>query len=199
MRVYVKDSCSERDVAVEIRCQQVDNRIRKLKRYIEKFDETLTGKANGEEVRLQTREILYIEAVDNKVFLYTANSVYETPLKLYELETILDAQDFFRCNKSTIVNISQIVSLRPELTRNVRATMTNGEVVIISRRSVKAFTELIRSENTDTTAPSDAARATDSTGVPGATASVTATTIADADLAANESAAQATKAEGGNS
>lgn len=143
MRVYVNDSCSESETSVEIHCRIVDNRIDKLKRYIEKFDETLTGKVDGETVRLQTRDILYVEAVDNKVFIYTSNKVYETERKLYELETILDSRDFFRCNKSTIVNINLIASLRPELSRNVRATMINGEIVMISRRSVKAFTELI--------------------------------------------------------
>lgn len=143
MRVYVKDSCNETETVVEIRCVEVNNRINKLKHYIEKFDETLTGKVNGETICLKIREILYIEAVDSKVFFYTKDAIVETNKKLYELEEILDSRDFFRCNKSTIVNVNEITSLRPELTRNVRATMSNNEVVIISRRMVKAFNELI--------------------------------------------------------
>ena len=30
--------------------------------------------------------MLYIESVDKRTFLYTEESVYETPLRLYELE-----------------------------------------------------------------------------------------------------------------
>ena len=66
--------------------------------------------------RVSVRDILYIEAVDSNVFLYTQSGVYETEKKLYELETLLSARDFIRCGKSLIVNIYHIRALRPEIT-----------------------------------------------------------------------------------
>ncbi len=143
MKVVIKENDSENGISVEIRCRQVDRRVEKLKAYVERFDDSVRGKSDGAYTNIRTGEILYIESVDNKVFLYTENKVYETEKKLYELEGILDSKDFFRCGKSLILNINKIKSLRPEITRNILATMTNGEVVVISRRYVGAFKELL--------------------------------------------------------
>ena len=81
--------------------------------------------------------------MDKKTFLYTPGNVYETDKKLYELESLLDEKTFFRCSKSVIVNLNKITKLKPEVTRNILATLTNGEVVVISRRNVKQLKALI--------------------------------------------------------
>jgi hypothetical protein len=62
---------------------------------------------------------------------------------VYELEEMLDGKTFFRCSKSVIVNLNKITKLKPEVTRNILATLTNGEVVVISRRNVKQLKALI--------------------------------------------------------
>ena len=143
MKVVINATDNETGISVEIRCRQIDKRVERLKTYVERFDDTIIGKNDGEYVNINSTEILYIESVDNKVFIYTESNVYETDKKLYEFEEIFDAKDFFRCGKSLILNIRKIKSLRPEITRNILATMTNGEVVVISRRYVKAFKELL--------------------------------------------------------
>ena len=56
---------------------------------------------------------------------------------------MLDGKTFFRCSKSVIVNLNKITKLKPEVTRNILATLTNGEVVVISRRNVKQLKALI--------------------------------------------------------
>ena len=44
---------------------------------------------------LNPMDIYYIETIDNKVFAYTKNKVYELSYKLYVLETILPTKYFF--------------------------------------------------------------------------------------------------------
>ena len=80
--------------------------------------------------------MLYIDTVDRRTFLYTSGGVYETPLKLYELSDRLASADFFRAGKSVVVNFRQIQSLRPELGGRMRLTMSNGELVFVSRQYV---------------------------------------------------------------
>jgi DNA-binding LytR/AlgR family response regulator len=75
--------------------------------------------------------------------LYTTGHVLQTEKRLYELEKLLDEKTFFRASKSVIVNLNKITKLKPEVTRNILATLTNGEVIVISRRNVKALKELI--------------------------------------------------------
>ena len=129
--------------AVEIHCREITSETERLERYIRRFDERIIGSSEGQAHTIALEQILYIEAVDKKTFLYTPGNVYETDKKLYELESLLDEKTFFRCSKSVIVNLNKITKLKPEVTRNILATLTNGEVVVISRRNVKQLKALI--------------------------------------------------------
>ncbi len=142
MRVSIKKDI-ESGTAVEIHCREITPETERLERYIKRFDEHIIGTANGQAHQIALEQILYIEAVDKKTFLYTPGNVYETEKRLYELEEMLDEKTYFRCSKSVIVNLNKITKLKPEVTRNILATLTNGEVVVISRRNVKALKSLI--------------------------------------------------------
>ena len=142
MQVTIRQDL-ESGTAVEIHCREITSETERLERYIRRFDERIIGSSEGQAHTIALEQILYIEAVDKKTFLYTPNNVYETDKKLYELETVLDEKTFFRCSKSVIVNLNKITRLKPEVTRNILATLTNGEVVVISRRNVRALKTLI--------------------------------------------------------
>ena len=133
----------ESGTAVEIHCREVTSETERLERYISRFDERLQATSEGNTYNVQIDEILYIESVDKKTFLYTTGHVLQTEKRLYELEELLDEKAFFRASKSVIVNLNKITKLKPEVTRNILATLTNGEVIVISRRNVKALKELI--------------------------------------------------------
>ena len=133
----------ESGTAVEIHCREVTSETERLERYISRFDERLQATSEGNTYNVQIDEILYIESVDKKTFLYTTGHVLQTEKRLYELEKLLDEKTFFRASKSVIVNLNKITKLKPEVTRNILATLTNGEVIVISRRNVKALKELI--------------------------------------------------------
>ena len=142
MKVTIKKDI-ESGTAVEIHCREVTSETERLERYISRFDERLMASENGNTYNVSLEEILYIESVDKKTFLYTTGHVFQTEKRLYELEELLDDKTFFRCSKSVIVNLNRITKLRPEVTRNILATLTNGEVIVISRRYVRALKELI--------------------------------------------------------
>lgn len=133
----------ESGTAVEIHCREVTLETERLERYISRFDERLQATSEGNTYNVQIDEILYIESVDKKTFLYTTGHVLQTEKRLYELEELLDEKTFFRASKSVIVNLNKITKLKPEVTRNILATLTNGKVIVISRRNVKALKELI--------------------------------------------------------
>lgn len=133
----------ESGTAVEIHCREVTPETERLERYISRFDERLTAYGNGNTYNVAVEEILYIESVDKKTFLYTSGLVLQSEKRLYELEELLDEKTFFRCSKSVIVNLNKITKLKPEVTRNILATLANGEVIVISRRYVRALKTLI--------------------------------------------------------
>lgn len=142
MRVTIKNDI-ESGTAVEIHCREVTSETERLERYIRRFNERIMATLNGQTHNVPVEEILYIESVDKKTFLYTTGTVLQTEKRLYELEELLDEKTFFRCSKSVIVNLNKITKLKPEVTRNILATLTNGEVVVISRRNVRSLKALI--------------------------------------------------------
>ena len=92
---------------------------------------------------LDAAEIVYAESVDRRSLFYTASSCVETRLRLYELEELLDRRDFFRCSKSVILHLNKVQQLKPEITRNILATLVNGERVVISRRYAPELKKLL--------------------------------------------------------
>jgi len=143
MKVIITQNNEITEVSVEIHCREIDADIKKLNNYISNYDERIEAGCDGEKIYVDLNDILYFEAVENRTFMYTEDKVLSTSMKLYEIEGRLSEKDFFRCSKSIVVNIRKIVKLKPELTRNILATLTNGEVVIISRRYAADFKKLI--------------------------------------------------------
>lgn len=119
---------------VEIHCIEVTEEVLRLERYIKRYGSYISATKDGEIVSVPTEDILYIESVDKKTFIYTNEKVLLTDKRLYEFESILDGKDFFRCSKSTIIHLNKVVKLKPEITRNILATLENGENIMVSRR-----------------------------------------------------------------
>ena len=129
----VKDRTDE-SVKVEIHCREVTAEVSKLKSHIDNYRSGITASDEDSTCIVALEDIFYIESVDKKTYIYTKEKVLSTDKRLYELEALLDDRNFFRCSKSVIINLSKVVKLKPEITRNILATLENGEVVIISRR-----------------------------------------------------------------
>ncbi|MFP3811616.1 LytTR family DNA-binding domain-containing protein [Bacillus sp. SIMBA_005] len=86
-------------------------------------------------------DILYIESVDKRSFLYTTDGVFLIKEKLFELEEQLEAHDYVRISKSMILNIDYIAAISPKTSGRFEANLTNGEKVMISRFYIQALKE----------------------------------------------------------
>lgn len=136
MKLYLEEGTEYREIEVIIRCQKTDSQVMKLISALRAFEREVTGYRDRQTFLLEAEEILYIETVDKKTFLYTAGGVYETPLRLYELEDRLAASDFFRASKSMVINFNEIKSMKPDFGGRMQLTMSNGEAVFVSRQYV---------------------------------------------------------------
>lgn len=56
---------------VIIACREEDEKVRKLKKHIELFDERIQGKRDNEIVFVELSEVFYFEVVDNRTFIFT--------------------------------------------------------------------------------------------------------------------------------
>lgn len=126
-----------------VKCDYIDENITKLLNQFKGGKTKLSFYKNSQIILLDPSEILYFESVDDKVFAYTKDSVYESRLKLYMLEEELPHNDFFRANKAVIVNLNKIQSLSPAFGGRFEAILKTGYKVIISRNYVADLKKML--------------------------------------------------------
>lgn len=156
MEIFIHEDKELSDSRIEIYCPEVSEEILDMAARLRVYDKKITGVSGEGTYIVEVAEILYVESVDKRTFFYTEKAdkkrpahkgqqsywegskdgVYETPLKLYELEERLGKSDFFRASKSTIINFNQIQSLRPDFGGRMLVQMKNGEKLYVSRQYV---------------------------------------------------------------
>lgn len=93
--------------------------------------------------RLRIPDVYYFEAVDNKVFIYGKDKVFESKQKLYELEDMSQGKKFFRASKSVIINLTKISYVRPSISGRFEAKLDNGDSVAVSRQYVSGLKKML--------------------------------------------------------
>lgn len=141
MQVKLLEDAALTDIEVTISCPKAEGEALRLFALLGEDRRKLAGMREGETFLLEAGDILYIDTVDRRTFLYTKEAVYESPLRLYELLERLECRDFLRAGKSSILNLRQVQSLRPEFGGRLRCTMANGEVLLVSRQYVPSVKE----------------------------------------------------------
>lgn len=122
------------DLEISITCKQLTPDVEKILATLRMINHQLTARKDNEIHLLDIEQIIYIESVDRKCFIYTEDEVYESEFKLYELEHQLEEFGFFRVSKSFLIHLQNIQSLKAEINRKIRVTMSNGEQIIASRQ-----------------------------------------------------------------
>ena len=141
MKITIQDLPEGEEEEIVIRCRGMDEQLLKLVYALRAGREKLTVCRQERLFRILPSAVYYFEAVDNRVFAYLEKEVYETKLKLYELEERLAGTDFFRASKSTVINLAKVESLSPAFNGRFEAAMKNGEKLIVSRQYVPVLKE----------------------------------------------------------
>lgn len=136
MKIIIEDIGPEEEEAVIIRCREVDESILQLVNGLKLKKEKLAVRQGEKILQIEPGDVYYFEAVDNRVFLYSEKNVYETRMKLYELERRFAGTDFFRVSKSVILNLARVKNFSPGFNGRFEALMQNEERVGISRQYV---------------------------------------------------------------
>ncbi len=133
MRIEIDVDDKYADTEVIIRTPKITQEIEKMIALMRMINMQIGVRHNDETYLLDIEKILYIDTVDRKILVYTEDEIYESDLKLYEIEMELVERDFLRVSKQTIVNLRKVKSLRAEFDRKIRLTLQNGEQIIVSR------------------------------------------------------------------
>lgn len=139
MKITIEYIKPEDEQEIIIRTQSLDDSIQNLISVINKSPSKLIGSIGNDLHIIDPNSIFYIESVDNKLFIYGDQFVYESHKTLYEFEEELKDYNFFRSSKSMILNIDKIISVKPMFDSRYEANLKNHEKVYISRTYVSVL------------------------------------------------------------
>ncbi len=134
MKIEIHVDEKARDLEISVTCRQLTPDVEKLLAALRMMNHQLTARKGDEIHLLDISQVIYIESIDRKCYLYTCDQVYESEFRLYELEQQLEEYGFFRVSKSFLIQLRSIQSLRADINRRIRVTMSNGEQIIASRQ-----------------------------------------------------------------
>lgn len=146
MEVKILKIAKEIPETVEIRCHQINTQVREIAAFVESRQGQITGSCDGMQYEIPIMNIYYVEAVDNRVFLYCSKQIYETKRRLYEIEDILVGKNFLRVSKSVVLNLMKVKAIRPAMNGRFLAILLNDEEIIISRKYVSALKNKLKGE-----------------------------------------------------
>lgn len=115
IRIEITDDSDEEII---IRTRELNEMVSKIEQAVKSItagDSTLVFHKGEAKYYISPDEILFFETGDGSVCAHTANDVFETKYRLYELEEILPSR-FMRVSKSTILNTSRVYSITRNLT-----------------------------------------------------------------------------------
>lgn len=129
-----KENPADEDEII-VKCGSLDDSVIRLLNALKHGKDKLSLYKDSTIALVDDSDILYFESVDDRVFAYTENQVYESRQKLYQLEEELPS-NFLRASKAVIVNINRIENLAPDFSGRIEATLSNDCKVIFSRMYV---------------------------------------------------------------
>ncbi len=137
LKLTVNQSLEYGETEIIINCSMMDNRLKKLIEHIRQYSFSLLGFAEGEKYSIPLENILYIESVDGRTFLYCQDKVYEYKETLTSLDQRLLHTSFVRISKSCIMNLNALKCVKSFLNHRMEATLTTGEELMVSRNYIE--------------------------------------------------------------
>lgn len=142
--ILVEDKDS--NLEVQIKYPVMNTQVQQLIQKIKSIDIKIIGNDSGKDTALNICDVFYIESIERKTFIYTKDQVFKSSKKLYELLDELKEFGFVQINKACILNIDVLDSVKTIFNSKLKATLVNGEKVIITRTYISKIKKLLDGE-----------------------------------------------------
>ena len=104
------------------------------------FASFLTVKNQKDErVKIFAQEIIFIESYGHNLEVHTADEIYKSAERLYQLVSMLDPQKFLRVSNSVIISKDHVKKVKPSLSMKFVLTMSDGTLVDVTRSYYSSF------------------------------------------------------------
>ena len=146
---YIITQINQGDDELSLRYREVTPEVERVLKFMNGEQIKLVGHSDNKKTLIEPNDILYVESVDGKVFVYTAKDVLRLDYTLSQMTQILNSINFFRCSKSMIININKVKHLKSLPSNRIDATMCTGEHVMINRTFASDFRKRLKGEDID--------------------------------------------------
>ena len=146
---YTIKKVNEGEDELTLKYQNVTPEVERVLKFMNGEQMRLVGVSNDVKAIIEPNEILYVESVDGKLFVYTEKDVLRLDYTLSQMTEMLSGINFFRCSKSMIINIDKVHKLRSLASNRIDATMQSGEHIIISRTYASNFRKRLKGVSED--------------------------------------------------
>lgn len=146
---YTIEQISAGEDELILRYQRLTQEVEQILSFMDSPQRKLIGLRGNTQTVIDISQILYVESVDRKNFVYTVNDIYQIQFTLAQMEQILNTVNFFRCSKSMIINIDKISELKSLASNRIDATLCNGEHIMISRTYASEFRKILKGESSN--------------------------------------------------
>lgn len=109
----------------------------------QQFLHKIAIRGTGKIYFVPVKEVIWIEANDQYVFLHTATGKHLLRASLNQLEQQLDPAMFYRSHRSSIVSIEAITELSPFFKGDYMMVLSNGSKVKLARTRVAALRNML--------------------------------------------------------
>ena len=130
--IDIDENVSETEITIS--CNQLTDEIEGIMATLRIMNQQMLVYKDEENHLLDISSISYVETLERKTFVYAEDDMFESKLKLYEMEEKLCRFGFFRVSKSCLVNLKYIKTIRNDVERRIRLTLKNGERIMVSRQ-----------------------------------------------------------------
>lgn len=129
---------------IDVYYRRKTKEIQDVLAYLYSHSQKIIGIHDGIEQFCSLKDVYYFESVDKKTYAYIKNDSLKIDPSLQNIEQMYMDFGFIRVNKSMILNIYHIDSLKTELNMRVIAQLDNGEQIQINRSYKAKFYEFLK-------------------------------------------------------
>ncbi|MDO5575173.1 MAG: LytTR family DNA-binding domain-containing protein [bacterium] len=132
------------EIEVEIKYAVQDEDVNRLFSMLDAFDTQIRCIDDMGEHLVNASDILYIESVDRKTYVYPEQGVLMTEQRLYQLAEALKPSGFVQISKACLLNINTLECIKPLMNSRMEATLKNGEKVHINRKYLSSIKNALK-------------------------------------------------------
>lgn len=147
MRLILRERQDLEHPEVIIEYRELTDGVKRVSAFVRSVDQSISCKREGKEFSIPLSDVFYIESVDKKTFVYGETEVYQTGLRLIELEKMLSHAGFVRVSKSVILNIEKLQGVKNLANSRLEAFLSNNERICVSRKYLKEIRAVLLRRN----------------------------------------------------